>query len=336
MMWPCKGKKPVRMPHVPALSVVLVASRGLQSIAKVMEVLRAQTAAARTEVVVAARPEHVEELEGIAKGALAGISVVGADFSTSARARVAAIEVARADVIAFAEDHAFPRDRDWAARLIEAHRSHHAGVGPTMGNANPDTTFSWATLLCEYGPWLGDETHAEAPALPGHNSSYKRAALMRYGPALADQLEAEWILQRNMRADGETLLLLGDVKVDHVNFSRAADTLGIAFWGGWMFAASRAAGWGPPRRIAYGLAAPLIWALRLKRAVGHHRSYSEAAPPVARVLPALMLVMAANALGEALGHVFGDCGLREQLARREYDRWRHVRTDERTLLGVAD
>lgn len=319
----------------PQASVILVASRGRESVARIMGCLRSQSVAPLLEVVIASRPEHVADLQMLDPGAIGALVVVPADLTTSARARVAALDASRAPILIFAEDHAFPRDDIWAERLIAAHAGPFAAVGPSIGNANPGTGLSWANLVAEYGPWLCPGESRDVDALPGHNSSYKRAALSGHGDALPDLLEAEWLLHRALRERGERLRLLSDVTVDHVNFSRVLSATGIMFWGGWMFAASRAADWGRGRGLAYGLAAPLIFAMRVTRALGHLSRCREDRPSTASILPSLALLLAANAVGEALGHVFGDCGLRHELGRREFDRWQHVAAGEADLFGGA-
>jgi hypothetical protein len=316
----------------PEASIVLVASRGADSVVRVMDRLRHQSAAPRLELVIAARPEHVVELTAPDPAPLGALTVIPADLSTTARARAAAIPTVRAPVVIFAEDHAFPRGNDWAERLMAAHAGPWAGVGPAVDCANPGTSLSCAVLVAEYGPWIGVEATGEVDALPGHNSAYKRAALMACGDRLCDLLEAEWVLQRHLRERGGRFLLLHDVIVDHVSFSRLPAALGIMFRGGWMFAASRAEGWSRIRGAAWALAAPAIFGLRMQRCLAHLRRRREAAGTNLADLAALALMLAANAAGEAIGHAVGDCGLRHELGRRECDRWRHVRSEEEATL----
>ena len=40
------------------------------------------------------------------------------------------------------------------------------------------------------------------------------------------------------------------------------------------------------------------------------------------------LLLAANAVGEAIGYFFGEKNSRERLGALEYERWKHVRTNE--------
>jgi hypothetical protein len=316
----------------PEASIVLVASRGADSVARVMDHLRHQSAAPRLELVIAARAEHVAELAALDPGPLGSLTVIPADLSTSARARVAAITTARAPVVIFAEDHAFPRGNDWAERLIAAHAGPWVGVGPAMDCANPGTSLSWAVLVAEYGPWVGVEATGEVESLPGHNSAYKRAALVDCGERLTSLLEAEWVLQRYLRERGGRFLLLHDVVVDHVSFSRFSSAVGIMFWGGWMFAASRAEGWSRGRGVAWSLGAPAIFGLRMRRCLAQLRRRRDTDGTTLADSAALALMLASNAAGEAIGHAAGDCGLRHELGRREYDRWRHVRSEEKAAL----
>ncbi|MEL6100093.1 MAG: hypothetical protein AAFR68_02140, partial [Pseudomonadota bacterium] len=83
----------------PIASIVLVASSGATSIQKTLACLKAQTVAGKLEVVLSARPSAMDELNAIATTPFHSIKVVEADFTTSARARVPAIQSAQAEII---------------------------------------------------------------------------------------------------------------------------------------------------------------------------------------------------------------------------------------------
>lgn len=316
---------------LPAASVILVASEGVHSIVNVMRCLEAQSAAAQMEIVIACRKVDADALRRLPSTGFRGITVVEADLSTSARARAGAIQMAAAPVLLFAEDHAFPIGSHWAERMIEAHRSHYAGVGPVVRNANPSTATSWINLLIEYGPWLHRSKAEESDTLPGHNSSYKRELLISYGERLADMLEAEWVLQMDLRRKGHGFWIDPAIEVAHLNFSRTGTTVSLRFLGGWMFAASRAEGWSFGRRMLYALAFPAIAGVRFLRLCQQFITTPAAAPHALRSLPGSFFYLLVDAAGEGVGYLFGDLGMRPALSRLEYQRWRNVRQDERHL-----
>ena len=321
------------MTERPKASIILVASGGVRSIARIMQRIRAQTIAPNLEVVISGRSECVAELGEIPKEELADIRVVTGDFSTSARARTSAIKEARGPFVIFAEDHAFPRGDDWAERLISHLSASYSGAGPVMRNDNPETGLSWANLIVEYGEWLDAESPKSVNAIPGHNSAYRRDALLDYGDALGDMLEAEWVMHADMRDRGMALLLDPNVEVEHVNFSRLDRTLKLQFFAGWMFAASRAADWGIARRILYALSFPAIPLVRLVRCIIRCRRSTYAKRELGRAMPFMALLLCASAAGEALGYAFGDCGRRRNLSRLEYERWRNVLPGELSRLA---
>ena len=252
-----------RIPNKPSGSVVLVASAGSESISRTMRALSAQTIAHQLEVVLAARPEHVEDLRQADASAFFAIKVVPSDFTTSAIARVAAIRAAEADVLLLVEDHSFPTTDVWAERLIRAHDAGHVAVGPRMENANPASATSWANFLIEYGQWAHVPVAGEARQLPGHNSSYKADALRRFGDDLAHMMETEWVLHNRMREAGETLWIDPGVSTAHVNFSKFSSAAKLHYLEGRLFAASRAEHWNPVqrwlfcRRLSPDLSCPL-------------------------------------------------------------------------------
>ena len=98
----------------PALSVVLPTSRGLANVARTIRALRAQTIRHRLELVIVAPSQSIPLDPALIEG-FAGLQVVGVRDVTSSsnRARVAGIRVARAPVVALAEDHSFP-EPGWA------------------------------------------------------------------------------------------------------------------------------------------------------------------------------------------------------------------------------
>lgn len=316
------------MPDDPKASVVLVASSGIQSIDRVVSILKQQTLAPDLQLVIAARPSNVSELSQLPAHPLHDISVVPADFSTSARARVAAVNAARGDIVIFCEDHCFPVSSGWASQLLAPYASGHAAVGPLVKNANPDTPLSWSNLLAEYGPWVADQSSGERDFLPGHNSSYRRADLLEYGERLGEMLEVEWVLHRDLRNRGKSLWLAADTASEHLNFSRFRTSVRLNFLEGWAFASSRATGWEPARRALYSISFPAIFAVRLFRQLKLLRVAPLSVVGKIQFVVLSAILLAVNAFGEAIGYLMGERNSREQLGAMEFERWKHLRANE--------
>ncbi|MBW4708911.1 hypothetical protein KX928_14070 [Roseobacter sp. YSTF-M11] len=312
------------------ISVIIVASEGRESVAHLFTHLMSQKAADRLEVLVSAQAQYVEDLQDFPDHPFGAYHVVPADFSTSARARTDAIRAATTPLVVFAEDHCFPVGDQWAERIIAAHDGPFTAVGPIMENANPDTLTSWANLFVEYGPWLSHATPGEKENLPGHNSSYKRASLMEYGDGLAAMLEVEWVMQADMRAKGHRFLLADGVRARHLNFSRLSSSIRLQFFGGWMFAASRSAGWPASRRAFFCLAWPAIVFLRIVRTWPIMKHSQLSSRRRLACLPVTAFLFLCSGVGEALGYALGDCDQRNKYALLEYRRWTNLVDDERT------
>jgi GT2 family glycosyltransferase len=247
---------------------------------------------------------------------------VGALTST-AKARAAGIRQAGAPVVALVEDHAFPAT-GWAEALIEAHRQPWAAVGPVMFNANPHSVISWANLIIEYAEWLDPCPAGVAEHLPGHNGSYKRAHLLEYGDKLEAMMEAESVLQWDLRAKGYQLYLEPAAKTYHQNFSSAFSCIPLRFHGGRLFAASRARGWSPLRRLLYAVSAPIIPLVRLLRMVRQLRRPGRKRDLLPRVLPALIAGLIVDGTGEMAGYALGAGGAMRKLSDMEFHRERYL------------
>lgn len=320
------------MTHQAEASLILIASEGTASIARLLGRLRRQTAAAKLEIVIAAEAPHVIEIGALSEPAFADLRVIEADLGTSARARAQAIFEARAPILILVEDHSFPVTDDWAERILLAHRNEYTGVGPAIHNANPATAISWANLIVEYGPFMNPKGAGETDFLPGHNSSYRRDALIAFGAGLVGMLEAEWVLQTKLRACGHRFWIDPSIAVAHLNYARFWPSFELQLLGGWMFAASRSEAWTVPRRLFYAALFPAIVLLRVHRATGQTLRAPKARANALRSLPMAALLLLASGLGEGIGYAFGDLGRRNALARMEYARWRNLLPNE---FGLA-
>jgi hypothetical protein len=308
----------------PELSVVIVTPDVYATIRKTVAHLRAQTARRRLELVIVApsagrlglaEPELAEFLES-------RVVEVG-EIRSIARAHAAGIRRATAPVVVLAEDHSFP-EPDWAEALIERHRQPWAAVGPVVRNANPDGLISWADFLLGYGAWLDSAPAGEIDHLPGHNSSYKRALLLDYDRELEAMLEAESVLHWAMKARGDRLYLEPAARTAHLNFGRLAPWIRYLVQAARVFAAARSRRWSPLRRLSYVAGAPLIPLVRLGRIRAELRRPGAPAGLWPRVVPALVLGLALDALGQALGYALGPGTASQKLCPFEFHRDRHL------------
>ena len=289
----------------PTMSVVVITPDGYDTISALLRHVHAQSVREQLEIVIVAPAPDALHLDVAALHGFHGVRVVtfGAVASSTAAARAAGVRAACAPIVAFVEDHCFPQ-QGWAAALIAAHREPWAAVGPAIGNANPCNAVSWANLLIEYSPWIEPTAAGPVDHLPGHNSSYKRAILLDYGPALETMLEAESIMHWDLRGKGFDLLLEPAAVALHVNFTTMAASTRLRFHGGRMFAAARARHWSFARRLVYAAAAPLIPLVRLRRILAQAWRRRNPALPT-HTFPVLGLLLACDAAGETAGYLLG-------------------------------
>ncbi len=307
----------------PALSVVLACSDAFPSVRRTVRALLRQDCAARLELVlVTASRGALGPDETLLAGFHSWTCVELGSLPTIARANAAGVRAARAEVVALAEDHCYPQP-GWATALLEAHRGPWVAVGPAVTNANPATPVSRADFLIGYGPWAAPCGRGERPFLPGHNSSYKRAALLALGDGLEEALEAETVLHFALRARGERLLLEPRARAAHLNIGRGATFLRLQFHNGRSFAAARLAGRGPLGRLGYAALWPLIPALRLARSLGH--GWRTSTPTaLAGTLPWLAAGLVLDGLGQAVGALGGEGNSRARIRAFEFRRTDHV------------
>ncbi len=309
-----------------ALSVVLVTD-GYATIAKVVEALTGQTAAARIELVVVtpAIAELEDRLAGPARD-LAGVRIVDiGSVDALAPARAAGIRAAAAPVVVVGETHAYPHP-GWAEALLAAHAGPWAAVVPGFGNANPDSSVSWAAFLCDYAEWLRGLPPRELVRIPTHNTAYKRSALLGLGPRLDAVVTIGDELVVRLRAAGGRFGFHPAAAVDHTNLSFARPWLEERYAGGVLVAHQRAAIWSWRRRLVYALGSPLI-ALVLLWRIRHGVAAARRAGsvPVA-TYPWLVVGMVARAAGELVGYAGGSArGAARRMTLYELHKLRHVR-----------
>jgi hypothetical protein len=297
-----------------------VGLRGAESLGPILRALSAQTIAEDIEVVAVVPPgESAPDPEGFAAVRVVRLP----ELVTTGEAIAAGVHAATAPVVAYSEEHSWPR-RDWAERLLEAHDGRAGAVSWTLENANPGSIASWVHLLSDFGPAVHPTETRPISALPWHHTSYRRELLAAYGDRLGGMLEAEWRVHDELARAGHPLMHSGDARTRHWNVSRYPGHVREECRGARSFGASRVehGGWGPARRLAYVAATPLLFALRFGRVLPDVRRVS---PPRAPVVVALMgAALAAAAVAEAWGYAAGTGSSRQARLLIELDRQRSL------------
>lgn len=319
----------------PQLSVVVVTPTRFGQVRRTVDHLRRQSAAGRIELVlVCPTADAVDDADPAELAPFAAVQVVPVGpIPNVDRASADGIHAARAEVVAIVEDHAFVQP-GWAEGLLAAYASGDwTAVGSVMSNANPRTHLSWCNLLLAYGWWLHPERAGVHEDVPGHNISYRRAALTAFGEDLRDRLGRAGDLHDRLRASGAAMLLAPDAGVAHVNPSRWRSTTQLRVEAGRLYGWTRSRAWSPARRLLYALGSPLIPFVRLLRLRGDQLAGSGAAHLVPAVVPTLLAVLVLDAFGQALGYLAGPGRSVQVLATFEMDRRQHLARVDTPLLA---
>ena len=315
----------------PKISVVLATPHTFSDIALTVAHWRAQTVQQDVELVLVS--ESLSKLaipDGAVDGFAAVLWVESTCKETLGEARAQGARQSSAPIIAFSEDHAFP-EPEWAQAMIDAHQNKCSAVGPVVINFNPDSLVSRADFLIGYGLWdaAKHDTGHEVELLPGHNSCYKREALMRYDADLGALLQAETVLYWRLRADGETLWLEPKARLHHTNFSLWKTWLQVQLHHGRLFGSTRAAQWSRGKKAFYTLASPLIPFVRLARVL---RLSGKEADSSTRF--AILIGLLADGFGQMMGYALGGNSAQQRMWdwKMEFQRIRYVTTRDRRKL----
>ena len=309
------------------MSVVLITPDCYETIGLTIAHLLAQSVRDQLEIVIVAPSADKIEADRGALAAFHSFQVVEfGRIKGVGEANAAGTRRARAPVVAFVEEHSYPHP-GWAEALIEAHCGPWAAVGPVVGNANGDSLVGWADFLVGYGPWLDPARAGARDILPGHNSSYKLALLLEYGPGLEGMLESETVLHADLRQKGHQLYQEPQAKISHLNFEKPSVWIPAQYYSGRAFAAPRSEHWPITRRALYFVAGPLIPLVRLGRTLGQARGARLHPGPPAAVWPVLLLGLGVSAAGEMVGYLLGSGDAVERRCDLEFYRARYAKPE---------
>lgn len=285
-----------------ALSILLVTD-SLDSISRVVERYREQGDPSQLELVVACFGGSDIPAEPFERAGFSNVRTVVSDTFDRGVAEGAAVRTATSDFVLFAQAQSYPAPGFLDALLREVREDRWAVIGPSVQAANPGTAFAWAALWILYGPWV-DVRGGGAGAVPGHNSAYRRSALLSLDSSLERSLDAGALLLSELRARGHESFLLPEACMEIVMPATFGDFVRRVFRQGRQFAGQRRQDWSMLRRLGYAAGSPFIPLVRLARifALLNERGHSRAA---VIGLPSLMLGLIAGAAGEFAGYVAG-------------------------------
>jgi hypothetical protein len=187
-----------------------------------------------------------------------------------------------------------------------AHERGAIVVVPMLENENPNGLVSWAGFLNGYASWTRGRERGELESAPLFNVSYRKSFLLSFGESLDSVMLIREDIKERVAAAKGTIFFEPAAKLGHVNIARGRDWLPQRVVAGRTIGSVRSASWTAARRLAFGLAFPLIpIVLLLKHRRGISRTIRENRLSYA-VLPVLALGMLFQAWGEMLGYLFGE------------------------------
>jgi hypothetical protein len=284
---------------------VVVVTDSYDTIRPVMARLRCQTARERLEVVIVAPCRQSLGLDESVLEDFAAVRVVEVgSIMPLGGARTAGVRAAAAPVVFIGETHSYPHP-EFAAALIAAHALPWDVVVPAFVNANPESAFSWAAFLVDYGRWLDGLPAGEIDWAPTWNVAYKRPVLLEMVDRVRDALSQGDELAIEWRARGCRSYFEPAARIEHANVSRRAPWLTQRFLSGLTVAAHRSARWSSFRRLAYLCASPLIPAVVLVRIIHSLRLLARERRLPSGTIPALLLGAIVRTAGEIVGYARG-------------------------------
>jgi GT2 family glycosyltransferase len=251
--------------------------------------------------------------------------------TTFAAGRAAGVRAARGRAVAFLEEHAFPLD-GFVAAVSAAHEQPYAGIGGEIENGNPGIGSSDVIGLMSYGLFYSPQPRREAGMVAGHNSTYKRDALLALGADLEHLLISDLVLMTRLRRTGHRLLVDPRIRVAHCNEIALRSICRGYFLHHRTYGPLRAREerWPWWRRLVYVVATPVVpiyfiaWFRPFLR-----RQRPDLVPVLDRGLVTVLVAQLAGACGQAAGLVFGP-------GRAEADFTQYELTEPRELaVGAA-
>jgi len=279
----------------PQLSVVVVAGSQRQQVVQAVTSALAQQIGTPFEVIVVdTYPDR--SLPGVRQDSVRIIPAQNGH--TIAKLRAEGVRQAQAPVVAFLEEHATAHP-GWAAALLRAFEGSWAAVGPAIVTANPDRGLSRAAGVSYFARWMPPAGGGTDSLLPGHNTAYRREALLALDD-LEQLLLCEMRLQRALIASGETLYFEPAAVVGHANETTLMSFLNLHLAFHRLYGALELRIQPPIRRIlhvAFALPRLLIQFLRLITAKHLRLRLWE--------MGVCLLGYGADAVGDMIGMFFG-------------------------------
>jgi hypothetical protein len=297
----------------PELSVVVTVVEGEPALSRCLRALEAQAGAPSMEVLVPYDDTIAETAELAARfptvrflpmGALIGPGVRLDPFLEHElfdRRRAEGLKAARGRFVALLEDRGAPRE-DWARTMLAVHAEHEvAAVGGAVVNVAPGA-MNRALFFCDYGRHVPPYAEGEAEYLTDINICYRREALESVADLWRERYQ-ETAVNWTLRDRGWKLWLSTAPVVLHERGPQPiGQTLSERLQWGRVFGIQRGKRWSPPQAAASAAAALVLPVLLLVRQTRQLIAKGVKPAEVAPTVAAMMAIIPAWSLGEAIGY----------------------------------
>jgi hypothetical protein len=210
---------------------------------------------------------------------------------------------ARGEIVAYLEEHAIVIP-GWLNVLTRDFALRYAGVGSIPVSMNPGVGISDSVLMMNYMPWLRLKQPTDSNYLPSHDAAYRRDVLLSLGDELPALLSSENLLGRQIKAGGHKMLVDPAAQYIHLNEEKLGMIVQSYYYWNILFGQSRARidHWSLIRRVAQGLAIPLVPFVRLfKILVFLARNDRASLPLFFRSIGVILVANTSAAVGMAQG-----------------------------------
>lgn len=294
------------MPSNPEIAAAIVVGNNRARAQEALDALYAQSMRDRMEIVVVdlGQPEAAS-LE--TSSAVSTRYVRLGPTVSWGHGRAEAVRLATAPVVAFIEDHC-TADRKWAEAVARAYAGGWAAVSYAFTNPHGGYYVARAIMAAEYGCWAHPARSRQTRVLPSGNVSYRRDRLLAMEPDLETLLTPDFGVHERFNQQGLGMYVEGAAMVAHDSLGTIPSLVSASFLFCRILAARRAETqrWNAAKRIAYGLATPIVApAIAFWRLIAAPGQSTAGRMALVGYLPVLAIKFVSSAAGESLGYLAG-------------------------------
>jgi Glycosyl transferase family 2 len=292
----------------PLISIVLIIGDWRQRSRRALQSILAQDGLEQAEVIL--MDTSTTSAPPLPESVHPAVRLVRTQPSQSlGQIRAEAVRLARGVYVSSLEEHCVALPGWLNGMISRAQEGSWAGIGGEIHNLNPQVGMSEVFFIMHYPPgWRAPARFGVSNGIPGHNSAYKREALLQCGEELVDLLQTEALLWWKLQEKGGILGIDPAIKFKHRNEVKLAEIGPCYFHMHRMFGGERARTYQWPLwlRLLRILSLPLVPVVRLYRYIkmALNERPSELTT-ILRYAPIMLIAQSFTALGLGAGYIFG-------------------------------